>query len=157
VAKVESLQTNPCLPSPNLKNLNLPMPVIVERLDFLLSGYNHSIAEFLSLSFREGFPLHYKGSPSCSDAKNLISTSENPEVVDAKIHKELEAGRLSGQFMTRPLYPFQISPLGVVPKKTPGEFRLIHHLSYPWGSSVNDGIAPEHTSVLFIVHKIFSL
>ena len=32
VAKVESLQTNPCLPSPNLTNLNLPTPVIVERL-----------------------------------------------------------------------------------------------------------------------------
>ena len=29
----------------------------------------------------------------------------------------------------------------------PGEFRLIHHLSFPKGSSVNDGIPPEHTSV----------
>ena len=93
--------------------------------------------------------MHYVGSPSCSDANNLISASENPEVVDAKIHKELEAGRLAGPFMTRPLYPFRISPLGVVRKKTPGEFRLIHHLSYPRGSSVNDGIAPEHTSVSY--------
>ena len=123
------------------------MPVIVERLEFFLSGYNHSIAEFLSLGFREGFPLHYEGSPSCSDANNLISASENPEVVDAKIYKELEVSRLAGPFMTRHLYPFRISPLGVVPKKTPGEFRLIHHLSYPRGYSVNDGIAPEHTSV----------
>ena len=127
----------------------MPTPVIVERLEFLLSGYTHSIADFLSLGFREGFPLHYVGSPSCSDANNLISASENPEVVDAKIHKELEAGRLAGPFMNRPLYPFRISPLGVVPKKTPGEFRLIHHLSYPRGSSVNDGIAPEHTSVSY--------
>ena len=101
------------------------------------------------MGFRGGFPLHYVGSPSCSDANNLISASENPEVVDAKIHKELEAGRLAGPFMTRPLYPFRISPLGVVPKRTPGEFRLIHHLSYPRGSSVNDGIAPEHTSVSY--------
>ena len=37
----------------------------------------------------------------------------------------------------------QVSPLGLVPKKKPGEYRLIHHLSYPEGSSRNDGIPPE--------------
>ena len=72
--------------------------------------------------------MHYDGDPSCSDAKNLISALENPAVVDAKIAKELDAGRLAGPFRTRPFYPFRISPLGVVPKKTPGEFRLIHHI-----------------------------
>ena len=81
--------------------------------------------------------------------KNLISASENPDVIDANISKELEAGRLAGPFRTRPFYPFRISPLGVVPKKTPGEFRLIHHLSYPTGSSVNDGISPDHISVSY--------
>ena len=55
VAKVEPLRANPCLPSPNLENDNLPTPVIVERLDFLLSGYSHSIAEFLSSGFKEVF------------------------------------------------------------------------------------------------------
>ena len=86
---------------------------------------------FLSSGFREGFPLHYEGDPASSDANNLISATDNPDVVDAKISKELKAGRLAGPFCTRPFYPFRISPLGVVPKKTPGEFRLIHHLSYP--------------------------
>ena len=120
VARVDPLQTDPCLPSPNLTNCNLPTPVIVERLEFFLSGYNHSIAVFLSSGFREGFPLHYEGDPGSSDANNLISATENPEVVDAKISKELQAGRLAGPFRIRPFYPFRISPLGVVPKKTPG-------------------------------------
>ena len=31
----------------------------------------------------------------------------------------------------------------------PGEFRLIHHLSYPHGSSVNDGIHYEHSTVSY--------
>ena len=149
VAKVDPLQPDPCLPSPNLKNNNLPTPVIVERLDFFLSGYNHSIAVFLSSGFRDGFPLHYEGDPSCSDANNLISAIKNPYVVDGKISKELKAGRLAGPFRTRPFDPFRIFPLGVVPKKIPGEFRLIHHLSYPRGSSVNDGISPDHTSVSY--------
>ena len=102
---------------------------------------------FLSSGFREGFPLHYEGDPGSSDANNLISATENPDVVDTKISKELMAGRLAGPSRTRPFYPFRISLLGVVPKKTPGDFRLIQHLSYPKGSSVNDGISSDHASV----------
>ena len=48
-----------------------------------------------------------------------------------------------------PLTPFRVSPLGVVPKKNLGEFRLIHHLSFPKGSSVNDGIPLEHSRVCY--------
>ena len=39
--------------------------------------------------------------------------------------------------------------LGVVSKKTPGEFRLIHHLSFPRGSSVNDYISADNTHVSY--------
>ena len=66
-----------------------------------------------------------------------------------KLKKELDSHRLAGPFQSLPLHPFCISPLGVVPKKTPGEFRLIHYLSYPKGSSVNDGIDSEHTRVCY--------
>jgi len=74
---------------------------------------------------------------------------ENPIVVDAKLKKELEAHRLAGPFLSPPMSPFQVSLLGVVLKKVPGEFRLIHHLSFPKGSSVNAGISSEHTSVRY--------
>ena len=39
--------------------------------------------------------------------------------------------------------------MGVVPQKTPNEFRLIHHLSFPDGTSVNDGISTESTTVQY--------
>ncbi len=42
-----------------------------------------------------------------------------------------------------------ISGPGIVPKKDPSEFRLIHHLSYPKGSSVNDYIPQEFSSVKY--------
>lgn len=58
-------------------------------------------------------------------------------MVDAKLKKELEAHRLASPFLSPPLSPF------------PGEFRLIHHLSFPKGSSVNNGISPEHTSIRY--------
>ncbi|KAM4021777.1 LOW QUALITY PROTEIN: uncharacterized protein ACNLHF_027092 [Anomaloglossus baeobatrachus] len=38
---------------------------------------------------------------------------------------------------------------GIIPKKEPGKYRLIHHLSHPKGASVNDGIPPEEASVTY--------
>ena len=40
-----------------------------------------------------------------------------------------------------------MSSLSVVPKKTSREYRLIHHLSYPNGDSVNDGISSDYSAV----------
>ena len=78
-----------------------------------------------------------------------MSALDNPEVVDAKLQKELEVYRLAGPFQSFPLSPFWISPLGLVPKKIQGEFRLIHHFSFPTGFSANDGISSDHTSVKY--------
>lgn len=122
---------------------------MVDRLSFFLSGYTPSIAEHLVSGFTFGFSIHHEGQRISSHSQNLMSALHNPDMVDLKIEKELLAGRLSGPFEMPPLSPFRVSPLGVIPKKTPGEFRLIHHLSYPRGSSVNDGISPEFSSVRY--------
>ena len=109
---------SPSLPRLSPPSLKLPTPVRIDRLEFLLSGYIHSIAEFISSGFRTGFPLHSVGVRESADENNLISARQNPGVVDTKIIKELEAGRLAGPFPVHPFSPFRISPLGVVPKKT---------------------------------------
>ena len=56
-----------------------------------------------------------------------------------------------GPFKTKPFQNFVVSPLGVVPKKSPGSYRMIHHLSYPRnsGCSVNEHIPKELTSVAY--------
>ena len=96
--------------------------LVVPLSIFVISVKVHTqSAAFLSSGFREGFPLHYEGDPGSSDANNLISATENPNVVDAKISKKLKASRLAGPFRARPFYPFQISPLGVVPKRILGD------------------------------------
>ncbi|KAK3099320.1 hypothetical protein FSP39_002568 [Pinctada imbricata] len=41
------------------------------------------------------------------------------------------------------------SPLGLVEKKEPGEYRLIHHLSFPEGISINDAIPEEESFVQY--------
>ena len=39
-----------------------------------------------------------------------------------------------------PFVNLHFSPIGVVPKKEVGQYRLIHHLSYPKDNSINDHI-----------------
>lgn len=43
-------------------------------------------------------------------------------------------------FPMPPIGDLVVSLLGVVLKKEPNKFRLIHHLSFPKGGSVNDAI-----------------
>ena len=43
----------------------------------------------------------------------------------------------------------KISPIGIIPKKPPGSYRIIHHLSFPYGESVNDFIPREYSSVAY--------
>ena len=129
--------------------LLLPTPVKVNRLEFLLEGYNFQKRMFLIDGFKYGFHLFPVGQSRSYESPNLLSARQQPQVVDQKLAKELEAHRLAGPFDSPPFPVFRVSPLGIVPKKTPGEFRLIHHLSYPMGKSVNDGISHEHSSVQY--------
>ena len=81
---------------------SLPTPVKVKRLGFLLDRYNPSTVEFLSFGFTQGFPVHFQGERKSRTATNLMSALDNPEAVDAKLQKELEAHRLAGPFLPVP-------------------------------------------------------
>ena len=63
--------------------------------------------------------------------------------------KEIELGRIFGPFCEPPLPNLHVSPVQAIPKKTPGKYRLIHNLSAPHGSSVNEAIPNEVKSVTF--------
>ena len=65
------------------------------------------------------------------------------------IHREVSLGRILGPFEAPPFPFIAISPLGLVPKKDSGEFRLIHDLSYPKQHSVNSGIPSTSTAVQY--------
>lgn len=84
---------------------------------------------------------------SASAPSNLKSCDDSPDIVSQKLTKELESGRVKGPFVGPPFPELHLSPIGLVPKKLPGQFRLIHHLSYPHGNSVNDYIDSNFSSV----------
>ena len=79
----------------------------------------------------------------------MTSAYDNKEEIREKIRKELAAGRIAGPSDTQIFPNMRCSPLGLVPKKEPGEFRMIHHLSYPNGDSVNDQIDPNKCTVKY--------
>ena len=127
----------------------VPTPISCTRLFELLQGYDSGERDFLVAGFYYGFHIPYVGPRSYRFNKNLPSAVQNPDILVSKINKEVALGRVAGPFPSVPLDNLQISPLGLVPKKTPNEFRVIHHLSYPYGKSINDGLDRQFCSVSY--------
>ena len=92
--------------------------------------------------------MNYQGPRQSFFAANLKSALDNPMAVDVKISQELNLDRIAGPFYQPSFERFLVSPLGLVPKKLPGEYRMIHHLYFPKGQSVHDGISVEYSHVL---------
>lgn len=107
--------------------------------DYIIGG--------LSEGFRIGFSrqTHLRCIP-----KNHPSSLANPEVVRDRISSELAAGRLIGPLQSSCLQHVQVSPIGLVPKAhSSTQWRMIVDLSFPSGSSVNDGINGEWCSLRY--------
>ncbi|XP_063425335.1 uncharacterized protein LOC134708617 [Mytilus trossulus] len=130
----------------------LPTPIKVENLEHFLVGYETQLKDKLIHGFSFGFSINSCFSTSLTKKifpPNHKSARENYHVVQSKLNKEIEAGRVKGPF-TKPPFPlFVCSPLGLVPKKETNSYRLIHDLSYPKGDSVNSGISPEFSAVQY--------
>ena len=124
-------------------------PVRVDRLEYLLHCYEQNKKHFLVDGFRCGFRVNFVGDRLPFQSPNLKSVLAQPEIARMKLRKECDAGRIVGPFKTPPFANFRTSPLGVVPKKDPSEFRLIHHSSYPKGNLVNDAIPDYCSSVKY--------
>lgn len=116
-----------------------------------LKGYDLEKSTYLISGLKYGFHLEHEGQRYQNDSYNLKSALDNPAIVSEKIKKEVILKRIKGPFDNIPLDPLMISPLGLVPKKEPGSWRLIHNLSYPdkKSNSVNAGISDEAATVQF--------
>ena len=128
----------------------LPTPIKLAVLRRWLAGYGNAVDKVILIEgFSEGFSLGYTGPQVCRDSEYLRSALAQPNIVHGKLAKEIQAGRIAGPFASRPLQQLQCSPIGIVPKKEPGSFRLIHHLSFPHGGAINDFIDKEQCKVKY--------
>ncbi len=69
------------------------------------------------------------------------------------LSQECALGRLIGPFDPNFLPRVHTSPIGVIPKDTPGKWRLIVDLSSPEPLSVNDGISKSLCSLAYVSVK----
>ena len=106
------------------------MPTALRDLLYICN-YDVVETEYLLDSFSKGFSVFCEKTSFQMDCKNLKSALEKPDVVSDKLCRELQAKRIAGPFLDRPCTNFNVSPLGLCPKKEKGKFRLIFHLSYP--------------------------
>ena len=126
----------------------LPTPIKFATLDHMLSQYPVlADASFLREGFSKGFCIGYSGPRQSRVAGCLSSASANMLVVRNMLAQEIKLGRIAGPFKVMPFRNLQCSPIGLVPKKEPNSFRLIHHLSFPAGGSINDFISKDKCRV----------
>ena len=116
-------------------------PVNVQALSALLAHHpDKEFVHYLTHGFHFGFSTGYTGTHITRHAPKLHSAMSHPHVINEYISNECAVGRTAGPFLSPPFSTFTVSPLGAVPKKRSKKWRLIMHLSYPSGNSVNDGI-----------------
>ncbi|XP_053570053.1 uncharacterized protein LOC128660298 isoform X1 [Bombina bombina] len=128
-----------------------PTPLRIDRLVRELQAYPIiEDRDVLIEGLSKGFTVPVKGVVAgAMKARNLKSAAELPGVLKEKLGKEVECGRMAGPFAEKRIAELIISPLGVVPKKEEGKYRMIHHLSYPKGRSVNDAIDKAEAAVQY--------
>lgn len=122
-------------------------PVLPRRLATILG--DHKDASFLVKGFSEGFLIPHSELSLSWSKRNHPSAHAQSQFLRGYIQEELQAGRLLGPFNELPHPSFILSPLGVVPKKEHGSFRVIGDFSYPKGCSENDLIPNDLTAISY--------
>ena len=118
-------------------------------------------ARILAQGFQQGFTIEYTGNRGAFEARNLKSAYDHQSSLLEKLYKEVDLGRIVGPFEKPPFENLHVSPVGLVPKSD-GGWRLITHLSFPEGASINDGIDAKFCSVQYtsfdrVTDMIYSL
>ena len=149
--QAEMKQTTPTtttkVSSPNCHKL--PTLINHRNLKEWLQGYDTAEQSFLINGFLNGVDIGFQQSVSNISVPNHSSANYHPGIVNDYITAELSANRIEGPHTKIPFPTFQTSPLGVVPKKTHGDFRIIHDLSVPESLSINQGIPRTATHVQY--------
>ena len=115
--------------------------------DRLFASY---ILEGLRRGFRTGFDEIDRAILRPRRAANLPAAKDHKEVVNAYLQKECSLGRVLEVKAGPGWKEVHVSPIGVIPKKAAGKWRLIVDLSSPKGGSINDGIDEELASLVYV-------
>ena len=118
---------------PTSLNLSLWRSLLTKYSDVVVCDY-----------FEFGWPIgyDYHGVLPSSDPRNHKGALAFPSAVHSYLSTELALGSVCGPFARNPfMATIALSPLNSIPKPHSDERRFILYLSWPAGSSVNDGIS----------------
>ncbi len=94
--------------------------------------------------------IGYQGPQRSLTSPNWPSSLANEKKVTHFIQEQIELGGVAGPWDHPPLDFFVASPLSAVPKRNSAKIRVIHDLSWPPGTSCNDGIDPYDYSLSYL-------
>ena len=149
-------QHSPFPVAQELAGVNSPLLPFIANWDaYLKSHPDDHFKEYILRGIREGFRIGFDWSHQLSPAKhNMPSVSQKPQLVEEYVAKECAERNFIGPLPSSQLsngQTIQVSCIGLIPKgHNTGKWRLITDLSFPEGSSVNDGITPERCSLEYI-------
>ena len=87
---------------------------------------------------------------SCKSATgNLPSAEDQQQLITNYLQQQVWEGFMLGPYPLKECQGVVVSPIGTVPKRTPGAFRAIVDLSSPKGNSVNDSLCRHLTHVAY--------
>ena len=129
---------------PNYVTARIPVPsrLNIPAWRFFLRDYHDNIVcDFLEY----GWPIGYvRDTVPIFNLRTHRGALDYPDSVSKCLTSEIALGRVAGPFRSTPFADgFVISPLNTVEKRDFSERRVIVDLSWPCGSSVNDGILSD--------------
>jgi len=129
---------------PNFIGVKLPVPtkLHIPEWETRLGEYeDRAMVDLLCY----GFPIGYNATElPVSEVKNHRGALEFSDFVDDYLDKQISRELMLGPLSYNPLgLPLSVSPLNTVPKKGKNQRRVICDLSYPRGTSINDGISKD--------------
>ena len=86
----------------------------------------------------------------CSLKRNMNLVKERPIIVQDYIQGEVSKGWIIGPLDQNEYLQVHTGCFGVIPKSTPGKWRLIVDMSSPTGDSVNNGIQESWCSLSYV-------
>ena len=116
-------------------------PLKVEYWKRMLA--NHPDPDFVAQiihGLEHGVNIGYQGNEFMQISDNWPSVEDHREKVRQFILEHAAKGRIDGPYFSPPHKHFRASPLGAFLKKRSSKVRVIHDLSFPPGSSINEFI-----------------
>ena len=134
----------------NTSIINPLKPIFVSKLEDFLADYpDATLVSQLCTNLRVGTRIGFEGQRTPRFSKKLPTALNQPSIVTSNLGHEVSLGRVAGPFETPPFPNFQVSPIGLVPKKNSKKFRTIFHLSFPksGSTSINASISKDDFSL----------